>query len=466
MPHVVPAKIALSFAVIAVCVAVWAELRAQEEAPAEQPAPPLESPAAAPEPPGEAGQAPADAEVLVTPPPPPGGVPPPVLPEPPPTSAPEPAPEAPEADIAGGVAGYFPGEGFAIKSADLQFKLRMGLQVAYRLEPRWRDGESLDRRTFFVARPFLSGHIFEEWVRFWTSFEFASNPPFLLDSYVEIMPISEFGVRIGQQYSPISRHEYFGPQEILFPEWAPVADYFWPGRDKGVTLLGSLGEGVVDYWLGIYSGTPLRQFTAIEGNWVALARVTVSPLGPGAANEAMYITSEEPVPLRPSFTIQGYAGDVELAIENFNPSTFRFDAEASGESRQHLAGSADIWLQGPRFTALVEGYVRRTDPSGASPAFTSIGVWGQVGYMLVDRILDLGVRVNWLDASTDLSNDRLYSVEGQLGYYPFSTQTLVLKLRYAYGRQNSPGEDALGSVPLVAPEGKYHIATAQLGLAF
>ena len=405
---------------------------------------------------------------MVTPPPAEGAIPPPsVIPEPaaPPAATPPPEAEPDAPKPPDGVAGWYPGEGFAIKSTDGQFKLRIGLQVAYKFEPRWLDGESQDRRTFFVARPILEGHIFKDWIRYWTSFEFASNPPFLLDSYVELQPEPEFGLRIGQQYTPFSRHEYFGPQQILFPEWAPVAEYFWTGRDKGVTVLGTLGEGVLDYWAGVYSGTPLRQFTALQGSWVAEARLTVSPMGPVAANEAMYITSEEPVPLRASFTVQGYAGDLQLAEENFNPSSFRFDVAATGDSREQLAGGADIWLQGPRFTVLIEGYARRTNPSGDDASFTSLGAWGQVGYMLLDRTLDLGVRGNWLDASDELSDDSLYTIEGQLGYYPLHTQNLVLKLRYGYGKQDSPGDDALGAVPLFAPEGEFHILTAQLGLA-
>lgn len=436
-------------------------------------------------PPVLAQQAPAEDTVQVTPPPAEGEVPPPVVPpehvEPPVPQEPEPPPPAaqpttpgeetvpaaaapagaaaPEADE-NGVAGWYPG--FAIKSRDGKFKLRLGLQAAYRFEPYWRDGESQDRKTFFVLRPILEGHVFEKWIKFWTSFEFAANPPFLLDSYIELQPKKEFGARIGQQFTPYSRHEYLGPQEILFPEWSPVAEYFWTGRDKGVTLLGSLGDGVLDYWAGAYSGTPLRQFTAIDGNYVLEARVTLSPMGRVATNEAPYITAERPVPFRCSFTLQGYYGNVETAAENFNSSTFRFDVEGSGQRRKQAAGGADVWLQGGPFAALVEGNVRRTDPNGPNNAYTSLGVWGQVGLMVVDRTLDVGVRGNLLNASNELSHDLFYSIEGQVGYYPVHTQNLVLKLRYGYAKQENPGVE---NAPLFTKTGNHNLITAQLGLA-
>ncbi len=373
------------------------------------------------------------------------------------------APEAGEPVAAGstgdGVAGWYPG--FAIKSRDEKFKLRIGMNAAYRFEPYWIDGESQNRKTFFVLRPFIEGHIFEDWIRYWTSFEFASNPPFLLDSYIELQPIPEAGLRVGQMWTPLSRHEYFGPQEILFPEWSPVAEYFWTGRDKGLLAFGNIGEGKLEYWGGVYSGTPLRQFIAIDGNWVLEGRVTVSPMGPVAPKEFVYIVEDE-VPFRVSFTLQGYVGSIEHAVENFNSSSFRFDVEGSGERRDQGCGAADIWVQGGPFAALVEGYVRETDPDGPEE-WNSFGVWGQLGVMVVDRTVDVGARANFLNASDDLDNDLFSSIEGQIGYYPVHTQNLQLKLRYGYAHQEDPGvEDA----PLFTVPGDHQLITAQLMLAF
>jgi hypothetical protein len=372
-----------------------------------------------------------------------------------PAASPPPEPKPP--------AGYVPGTGFVIQSPDAAYRLRVGLVAAYKFEPVYVNGSFQDRNAFFVMRPFLGGNFFKEWIHFWTSFEFASNPPFLLDSYVEIAPWKEFQLRIGQQWTPFDRHEYFGPQEILFPEWAPVSEYFWTGRDKGVTAMGTLA-GQLDYWLGVYSGTPLRQFNALPGNYLLEARLTWNPLGSMGATEFPYIVSEGPAPFRVSATIQGYYGNVQEATENFNPSTFRFEAMANGEKTKEGAGAADLWLQGPCFTVFLDGFIRRTEPHiGAS--YTSVGVWGQVGVPLVTKTLDIATRINWLNASTDLSNDGFYSIEGQLAYYVSHSPGLVVKLRYAYGHQNSPGEDALGAVQLITTPGNTQIGTLQLNLA-
>lgn len=402
-------------------------------------------------------------DVQVTPAPPSAIVPDGRAPMPPP-APPPPPPASDEPKKPNPPAGYVPGTGFVIQSPDLAYRLRIGLVGAYKFEPVYQASTYQDRNTFFVLRPFIGGNFFREWIHFWTSFEFASNPPYLLDSYVELMPTKMFGVRVGQQWTPFDRHEYFGPQEILFPEWAPVSEYFWTGRDKGVTVLGTL-PGTLDYYLGVYSGTPLRQFNALPGNYVLEARLTWSPLGPVGATEFPYIVSEGPAPFRVSATVNGYYGKVQSATENFNPSTFRFETVATGETRKQAAGNADFWLQGSWIYLYLEGFVRRTEPSMAA-RFTSIGAWGQLGVPIVEKTMDIATRFNYLNASTDLKDDDFYSIEGQVSYYISHSPGLVVKLRYAAGHQRSPGKDALGAVPLIlSTPGWTQLGTLQLNLA-
>lgn len=413
----------------------------------------------------------APAEVHVTPPPetlPVQGAPEPPLAPPPP--APEKKEETPPAqgekeEKPNPPAGYVPGKGFVIQSPDLAYKLRIGMVGAYRFEPVYQNGDFTDRNTFFVLRPFIGGNFFKEWIHFWTSFEFASNPPYLLDSYVELAPIKEFTLRIGQQWTPFDRHEYFGPQEILFPDWAPVSEYFWTGRDKGVLALGTLFEKL-DYYAGVFSGTPLRQFNALPGNYVFQGRVTVNPMGPTGTTEFPYVVSDGPVPWRVSMTLQGSYGKVQQASENFNPSTFRFETMASGETRKQALGGADFWLQGPWIYFFVDAFIRRTEPMLGATKYTQVGAWGQVGVPLISKTLDIATRFNWLNPSTSLSNDLFYSLEGQLAYYVSHSPGLVVKLRYAAGHQNSPDMAALGDVPLIIPAGWTQLGTLQLNLAF
>jgi hypothetical protein len=100
------------------------------------------------------------------------------------------------------------------------------------------------------------------------------------------------------------------------------------------------------------------------------------------------------------------------------------------------------------------------------PHYSSVGVWGQLGFLLIPRTMDIGFRFNWLNPSTDLANDTFTSGEVQLAYYVSHSQNLVVKARYGLGEQESPGMEALGPVSLFTREGTLQIGTVQLNLAF
>jgi len=403
-------------------------------------------------------------EVTVTPPPVPAeGAPPPAGT----TSAPPPAEAA--APAVAKPSGWDPEDGgFHLRSPDGQYRLRFGLQAAYKIEPVWIEGDNKTRSSFAFLRPIMEGSLFRKWIRFWTSLDLNSNPPYVLDSYVEVQPVDAAGVRAGQFWTPISRHEQYGPQQLLFAEWSLVADYFWPGRDKGVMAFGTPFDSKFEYYAGVFSGSPLRTNKSIPGNWEVMARFAFNPLGPaGGSNEFPYIVKPgaAPAPFRWSLAVQGWTGKVQSGVENFNPSTFRFDFAPSGEITKTLAGGVDMFIQGSHFSFLAEGYMRRIEYEG-SPRFTGIGGFGQLGVMIIPHFMDIAGRVNWLDPSMDLSNDRFWSLEAQTAFYISSSQHLVLKARYGYGHQESPGADQ-GKVPLpVGSTGPIHLATLQMNVMF
>jgi hypothetical protein len=360
--------------------------------------------------------------------------------------------------------GYEPGKGFAFRSADGDYELRVGLQTAFRIEPKFLDGKSQDRTAILSARPYLGGSVVRPWITFLTTVELADNPPYLLYAYLDARPIREFGVRFGQQDTPFSRHENFGLYHIIFPETGPVAGYFWSGRDKGITVYGSVAERL-DYYAGLYGGSPLRQFTTIAGNYVGVGRVTVNPQGKMGDAEYAYVLGDEPAPWRVSVTLQGYIGKIQNGTQNFDPSSFLFTTTASGTTVEHKTAGADIFLQASRVVFLTEGYLRRTDPLDGTPSYTSVGAWAQLGVLIIRRTLDAAVQGDWTNPSTSLSDDRFLAGEGQVTYY-VKAPTLILKLRYAYADQQTPGMTALGSVKLPATAGRTQLITFQANLAF
>ena len=362
----------------------------------------------------------------------------------------------------GGFAGWF--SGFWIKSRDENFALRIGLQAAYRAQPYWQNGKSRDRSSLLLLRPYLAGNVFRPWIRFWTSLELAQDNPYLLDSYVEIQPVAAFGIRVGQHRPPISRHHTFSLQQILLADWSAVGTYFAPGRDKGITVLGTVLGQKLDYFAGVYSGSPPQQSASFPKSWATVARITASPMGPVPSAENAYVTAQARTPTRFSLTVQAAAANEVLAREASNPPLFGSEIEASDDRATYQLGGADFWLGGSRYLLFGEAYVRRQKTQDSSYV-RAYGFWAQAGYMLVDRLIDVSTRYDWLNASQHLSKDVGYSIESQVGCYPFQDPMLSVKLRYAYAKQESPSDGELEGASLLFPAGKSHLVTAQLTLS-
>ena len=361
--------------------------------------------------------------------------------------------------------GYTPDGGFSLLSPDGRYRLRIGLDAGFKLSPTYRDGAFQDREAFFVLRPFMEGNLFRPWIQYRLSLELAANPPYLLDAYVDVRPIHALAIRGGQQSTPFSRHKSFDPHQILFPDWALTAEYFWSGHDKGATVIGFSNDDKVIGYLGLYSGSPLRQFTTVAGNYIAEGRITVSPMGKTGDDEYPYITSAGPLPFRLSFTAEGYYGKVTSGTENFDANSFLFVFTPSNAIMRRGAAGLDALLEVGRVVVFAEGYYMHTNPGTGSADYTSFGAWGQVGVLLLPRFLDVAVRFNWVNPSTGLSNDRLLAAEAQVAWY-IDAPNLILKLRYGIGDQQSPGMTALGSVQLPAQAGREQVITLQLNVSF
>ncbi len=340
--------------------------------------------------------------------------------------------------------------------------IRPGLTAAVKAEPRFLDGKSQDRDTIYAVRPSLSGHAVRPWIRYLATAELAQNPPYLLYAWVDIRPWKALGLKVGQQDTPVSRHENYGLSKFLFPDGDTVADYFWGGRDKGLTVHGAAASDRLDYAAGVYGGSPLRQYSTIAGNYVFDGRLTVSPLGEIRDAEFGYVLEETPAPFRPSFSLQGYYGKIQSATENFDEDTFNAKVVPSGMTTTQAAAGVDAGVQSGRLMFFAEGYARRTTPP-TGPRYTSVGAWGQLGVLLLPRRLDFAVRGSWANASLDLSDDLLFMGEAQVAWY-VRAPMLIVKLRYGYSDQQSPGMTALGAVTLPATVGHLQIITLQLNL--
>jgi hypothetical protein len=360
------------------------------------------------------------------------------------------------------LAGYVEGEGFRIKDESGDYMLRFGFQGAYKFEPSWTNGQSNLRDSLVVLRPILRGNLYKPWITFWTSMELAGNPPYLLDSYFDVTPIPEFGMRAGQQYSLISRQEQLGPQQLFFPFWAPAAEYFWPGRDKGLQVYGFLWDKMFEYYAGVFSGTPLRQLNTIPGNYELEGRIAYNPMGPVNGNEFPFTDKGEALPTRFSIGLQSWGGRVQEAQENFNPDNGQLQTTPIESRHKLYAGGADAWFQSGPVIVSAEAYLTRNNLLNGTPDFTAAGAWGYVIVNLWKNKLAGGVEFDWVDPNTDVSSDSLTVAQAELAWF-IHAPDLVLKLRYAHANQQTP---TTGGVSLPYMAGSTNIVTLQFNISY
>jgi hypothetical protein len=343
--------------------------------------------------------------------------------------------------------------------------LRIALQLGIKAEPSWTDGRHALNGAFAFARPILRGHFYKEWIGYRLSMELARGDPFMLDAYLDVDPIDEFGARIGQQGTPVSRHESFGPQQIFFPEYAGVANYFWSGRERGVTLYGTSLAERLDYYAGVYTGSPIDEPVNLPNNYVVEGRLTASPLGPTNANEMPFTPEGERLPLRVSFTVQGYGGRLQTDLSNYNPANNVLTPSPLLVTEKTGSASGDLWFQYGPLIAFGEFYWRSLKAAGGGNAYSSYGSWGQVILNVYENVLGLGARMNWIDPDTDLGHDRALEAEGQLAWFIHAPE-LVLKARYAWLNQKEPHGNTPEGFALPFVPGTSHVATLQAMIGF
>ncbi|HWE27830.1 MAG TPA: hypothetical protein VHB97_07500, partial [Polyangia bacterium] len=302
---------------------------------------------------------------------------------------------------------------------------------------------------------------------YWCSLEFRQFPPFLLDCYMDIRPWKFFGLRAGQFWTLLSRHEYLGPQELIFASWAPTADYFWTGRDRGVQLFGE--TPYIDWYTSITAGTTLTNTTTVPGNFQFQARVSINPLGAVGPTEMPWIVTKGAVPFRLSFTLQGAYGRVNPNGVGFNSDSL-LALTPQGE-RTYGTGAADLLIQWHRFGFFSEFYARRISPRDVPTSpFTQYGAWAQAHYTFWRRALDGALRFDWIQASSSLPNSDFYSGEAQVAWFIYSN-SLAVRLRYGFAHQGDPGPAPatdpmfLTTVGLPIAPGWLHVVTLQLQLA-
>ena len=145
-------------------------------------------------------------------------------------------------------------DGFAVQSANGDFRLQMGLLV--HADGRFGLDDSnqaiVDTFAFRRLRPYLRG-------RFSRRYEFYFNPDFaggtlvIQDAYVDMVFAPAVRVRAGKGKTPFGLERLHSASNLMFFNRAlPTA--LAPNRDLGIQVLGDISGGTVSYLVGAMNG--------------------------------------------------------------------------------------------------------------------------------------------------------------------------------------------------------------------
>lgn len=144
--------------------------------------------------------------------------------------------------------------GFAIKSADGAYRLRIGgyAQLDSRLFLDETQRSTVDTFILRRVRPILEGTVAK-------IFDFRIMPDFgagqtvLQDAYVEGRFSPAFRVRAGKFKPPVGLERLQSGADLLFVERSLPTNLV-PNRDLGVQIAGDLAGGIASYQLGVFNG--------------------------------------------------------------------------------------------------------------------------------------------------------------------------------------------------------------------
>ena len=161
-----------------------------------------------------------------------------------------------------------------------------------------------------------------DWLRVRFEME-TQTTPFLTDAFIDLVPIQEFQIRVGQQLYPfLGQYQYREINQSFLdrPLYLPIAPdrtyipYFaGTGRDIGIQISGRIGDlspsamlPVFRYQVGMFNGAGPNVALNSDGVFMYVGRLTLNILGLPVGWERQNDLAHNHIP-RPSIALAGYS---------------------------------------------------------------------------------------------------------------------------------------------------------------
>ena len=257
----------------------------------------------------------------------------------------------------------------------------------------------------------LSGGVWREWLKYSFQFEMSrtsgEGDSKIKDAIVEIRPPGRpFRLVVGQFKAPFGLQQLTSSGRLQFVDRAITDAKFTPGREMGTLFAGTAAARKIGYEVGVFngSGESVRQNNRAH---LLVGRVFFNPLGPYALAEGSSDAGEKPVL------------HVGLAARTGDQIRGRTQAGIFEGSDGQIALDVEFAYKAPRVYATAE-YFWMTDgqenPTDGRD-IDSNGFHAQIGYMVLPRTGEVGVRYSRVVGDTETADAAVTEWRGVAGYY-------------------------------------------------
>ncbi len=266
----------------------------------------------------------------------------------------------------------------------------------------------------------FSGGAFRPWLKYMFQFDFSrtggENGSKIKDAVLEIRPPGRpFRLAAGQFKAPFGLQQITSSGRLQFVDRAITDAKFNPGRDMGVMFSGTVADRKGGYEVGIFNGAgeSVRQN---NGSHLLAGRIYVHPLGVYALSEGSSDAAATPV-LHLGFgarTGKQIRGRTATSVIEDPDNESAANVEFAYKARRLYSTAEYFWM-----TDEQENPVEARD-------IHSRGVHAQAGYMLVPRVMEVGLLYARVTPDTDTDDADTSELRGVFGYY-FQSHGLKLQ---------------------------------------
>jgi len=263
-----------------------------------------------------------------------------------------------------------------------------------------RPGFRLRRSRIYVGGQFIEGVSFAVAAELFDQ-EKSDGP--LLDAYIDYTPLPEIGATIGVTHFPFAKGELLSSGVLAHLDRPRVSEALAPGRQMGLVLHSQLWDERITLYAGVFNGLQRSEFLhqGYEGVGISLGN---------RFEGAAYV-------VRADFEPFGPLGD-DVADVTHSPDFLLGLGGAffynDGSTVQTMGWAASLQAKWMGLHLLAE-YIGDSAEPTAEPASTDgtlraqtdrMGVYGELGYVILPELLGLSLRCEWLDGNTEFDDEQ------------------------------------------------------------